>query len=92
VSVTVKYDPNGRWNGSNYFGASLSAFVKLGNAKGYSLVGCSFSGSNAFFVRNDLLGDKFCAPYTAENHYEPPRYHVWLTAGHRRDFGPFEAV
>jgi hypothetical protein len=29
---------------------------------------------NAFFVRNDLLGDHFTAPYTAENHYEPFRY------------------
>jgi len=92
VAVTVKYDPDARWNGSNYFGASLSALEKLGSEKGYALVGCSFSGSNSFFVRNDLLEDKFCAPYTADNHYEPPRYHVWLTAGHRRDFGRFEAV
>ena len=92
VAVTVEYDPRARWDGSNYFGASLSALEKLGNQKGYSLVGCSFSGSNAFFVRNDLLGNLFSQPYTAENHYEPPRYHVWLTAGHRRGFGPFVNV
>ena len=92
VSVAVTYDPNGRWGRGNYFGASLSAFEKLGKEKGYSLVGCSFSGANAFFVRNDLVGDKFSAPFTAENHYEPPRYHVWLTAGHRADFGPFQQV
>jgi len=75
-----------------FFRTCLSAFEKLGKQKGYSLVGCSFSGSNAFFVRDDLLQDKFSAPFSAENHYEPPRYHVWLTAGHRRDFGPFEQV
>lgn len=92
VAVTVKYDAKARWNGTNYFGASLSALEKLGRDKGYSLVGCTFSGANAFFVRDDLLGDHFCTPFTAENHYEPPRYHVWLTAGHRADFGPFVSV
>ncbi|MBX2868829.1 MAG: hypothetical protein KTR18_09150 [Acidiferrobacterales bacterium] len=92
ISVTVKYDASARWNGSNYFGASLSAFEKLGKEKGYSLVGCSYSGSNAFFVRDDLIADRFCAPFTAENHYEPPRYHVWLPGGHKRGFGEFEPV
>ena len=92
VAVSVKYDPSARWRGGNYFGASLSAFEKLGREKGYSLVGCSYSGSNSFFVRDDLLNDHFCAPFTAENHYEPPRYHVWLPGGHRRDFGPFVHV
>ena len=29
---------------------------------------------NSFFVRDDLLGDHFAAPYTAENHYEPQRF------------------
>ena len=92
VAVTVTYDAAARWRGGNYFGASLSALEKLGKQKGYSLVGCSFSGSNSFFVRDDLLEDRFSAPYTAENHYEPPRYHVWLSAGHRKDFGPFVEV
>jgi hypothetical protein len=29
---------------------------------------------NAFFVRMDLAAGLFCDPFTAENHYEPPRY------------------
>ncbi len=62
------------WDGSRNFGASLKAFEKLGARFGYCLVGCNFVGSNAFFVRDDLVGDLFAAPYTAENHYEPPRY------------------
>src|SRR5579863_9823717 len=37
----------------NYYGASLSAFVKLGKEKGYRLVGCDRLGYNAFFVRSD---------------------------------------
>jgi hypothetical protein len=38
----------------NFCGASLPAFVKLGNRKGYRLVGCNRYGYNAFFVRRGL--------------------------------------
>jgi len=38
-----------------FFGVSLPALNYLAEKKGYSLVGCSLSGNNAFFVRNDLI-------------------------------------
>jgi hypothetical protein len=41
----------------NYCGASLSAFVKLGRAKGYRFVGCNRLGYNAFFVKDELARD-----------------------------------
>jgi hypothetical protein len=41
----------------NYYGASLTAFVKLGKQKGYRLVGCERFGYNAFFVRSDIGED-----------------------------------
>src|SRR5579872_372434 len=47
LSVVVPYNPSDRWNGSNYFGASLEALVRLGREKGYRLVGCGISGTNA---------------------------------------------
>jgi len=40
--------------GSDYAGASLAAFVKLGRVKGYRLVGTNAIATNAFFVRSDL--------------------------------------
>lgn len=81
-----------QWNdGSLYFGASLKAFEILGGRLGYSLVGCDLCGVNAFFVRNDLTGNHFTAPFSAENHYEPPRYWLIRTAGHPRGFGEFRA-
>lgn len=43
--------------GSDYAGASLAAFVKLGKEKGYRLVGTNRFVSNAFFVRNDIACD-----------------------------------
>jgi hypothetical protein len=70
----VAYDSKRVWDGTNSYGASLKSFELLARSFGYSLVGCDFNGVNAFFVRDDQLGDHFEGPYTAENHYEPPRF------------------
>jgi len=74
LAIVADYNKDFAWNGTSYYGASLKALELLGLRKGYSLVGCSLSGINAFFVRQDLVQDKFCAPCTADNHFEPPRY------------------
>ena len=84
---TVAHDPTMDWDGTNYSGASLGALEALGREKGYCLVGCSLAGVNAFFVRDDLVGQHFCAPFTAENHYEPPRYDLAGSVGHRPGMG-----
>jgi hypothetical protein len=59
--ITVPYDKTfDRTNAhfSNlYFGASLSALHQLSAEKGYSFIGCTSSGNNAYFVRNDKLND-----------------------------------
>ena len=60
-----------------------------GHGKGYALVGCNFLGGNAFFVREDLVGDHFLRPFTAENHYESPKDFLTMKNGHDRDFGEF---
>jgi hypothetical protein len=93
LSLTVPYDPYGSWDGSNFYGASLEALVRLGADKGYRIVGCSIAGVNAFFVRADLCGNRFLEPATAAEHYEPPRhfFHL-LPAGHKGRPGPFVAV
>jgi hypothetical protein len=74
LAIVAEYNKDFAWNGTSYYGASLKALELLGLRKGYALVGCSLSGINAFFVRQDLVHDKFCAPWTAENHFEPPRF------------------
>ena len=40
--------------GSDYAGASLAAFIKLGRKKGYRLVGTNAIATNAIFIRNDI--------------------------------------
>jgi hypothetical protein len=82
MSLTVPYRPDHAASATNFFGASLEALVKLGRRKGYRVVGCNISGSNAFFVREDLAADHFIEPATAEEHYEPPRHFFsFLLAG-----------
>lgn len=83
VEWRVRYDPSRLWDGSQNFGASLKAFESLGTRLGYSLVGCDFLGANAFFVRSDLVANLFASPFTAENHYEPPRYTLLHRRSHR---------
>lgn len=81
----VEYKPEAVWDETSNFGASLTALEQLGAEKGYKLVGCTLAGTNAFFIRDDLVGSHFLDPFTAENHYEPPRYYLTLAkAGHRR--------
>jgi len=93
VSITVPYSPSSIWDGTNYFGASISALTKLGKCKGYELVGCCLAGVNAFFVRNDLIGSKFLNPGSAEEHYEPARYFLAsLPSGHPPAVGPVVVV
>ena len=71
----MPYKADHRWDGSLYYGASLSALVKLGAEHGYTLVGCGFAGLNAFFVRDDLLGDHFpSASRGTSYHYAAPLY------------------
>lgn len=60
-AVTVPYDPTfqrAKKHHSNlYYGASLSAFCCLMDARDYGFVGVNGAGSNAFFVRRDLLNE-----------------------------------
>lgn len=80
----VDYDANAMWDGTSNTSASLEALYQLGLKKGYKLVASSFSGVNAFFVREDLVTDKFTGPFTAENHFESPKYFLYTTPGHPR--------
>src|SRR5262249_40428547 len=37
-----------------YWGASLAALRDLGQAKGYTFLGCNSNGNNAYFLRSEL--------------------------------------
>lgn len=56
--LTLPYKVNHKWddvgNSFIYFGASLAAFKYWAERRGYTFVGCDSSGTDAFFVRNDV--------------------------------------
>jgi hypothetical protein len=74
MSVTISYNPNHRWDLTDYQGASLQAFVDVFRRYKYTLVCCDGSGINAFFVADEKLVG-FTA-YETSTLYQPPRYHL----------------
>lgn len=60
-AVSVPYSPSfvrSKMHYSNlYYGASLQAFVHIANNMHMALVGVNSAGSNAFFVRRELLNE-----------------------------------
>lgn len=93
VSLVQEYKPDHVWGGTNYGGASIEALARLGRQKGYQLVGCNVTGVNAFFVRDDLVGEHFPYALTAANLYHPPRVYLtfgcFTSAGGIPDFGKY---
>jgi len=61
LAVTIPYNPQFARHRAHYsgqfWGASLSALTQLADRKGYSLLGCNSAGNNAYFVRNDKIGN-----------------------------------
>ena len=80
MRVSVKYEPQRTWQGDDYQGSSLAAWVDA-FAADYGLVCCNLSGTNAFFVRRDCLGA--FNNYPPEQLYQPARFHLTaLQSGH----------
>jgi len=83
IQYCQKYNEHHRWDGTDDFGASIAFLDKTLNETGYKLVACNLTGSNAFFVREELLEDKFHEPCNARHHYQPARYFLHgLMSGH----------
>ena len=81
----VIYKPKGRWNGSNYFGASLLAFKNLLNKYNYSLIYTENMGVNAFFIHNNLIKNKFINVNNIDKLYNTPKYGKGPRGGHPKD-------
>lgn len=59
--VSVPYDPQFRREQAHhsglFAGASLPAFMHLGQTRGYRFIGCNSAGNNAYFVQREVAGD-----------------------------------
>ena len=75
----MPYDPSYRWGGVKAdYGASLRALSTLAAAKGYALVGCGLYSANGFYVRDDLVADRFSGPFAPERLWNPLNYEMVL--------------
>lgn len=70
ISKTVPLKEDFMFDGSDYYGVSLLALKKLMESKGYTLI-FQHLIINAFFIRNDLLDNKFDYPVQ----YKHQQYH-----------------
>ena len=69
MQIAMQYDPNHRWAGDDYHGASLQSLCD--ELVDYKLVACNLTGVNAFFVRRERAGA--FSDYTPEQLYQPFR-------------------
>lgn len=69
-SYTIEYNKKQKWEGDDYYGASLLALKKLGEQKGYTLV-YAVDRYDAIFVRNDLLSSDY-KPSTIDEIFPEP--------------------
>lgn len=79
LNIAIAYNPDHKWSGDDYQGASLQAFSDL--LSGYFLACCNIAGSNAFFVRNDFRSH--FPDYSVCDLFQPLRTHLrLLNSGH----------
>jgi hypothetical protein len=70
----ISYDANFRWSGDDYYGASFTSLVRLGETLGYRLIHCSSGGDNLIFASADIAGKFASAGMPPEAFYQLPQY------------------
>ena len=80
--VTVPYDDAferfSKHPSGFFYGASLAALAALGKHQGHYLIGCDSTGTNAFFLRNDVTIESL-PELTVREAYRP--HANWLARG-----------
>lgn len=77
----VIYNPQGKWDGTNYFGVSLLTLTKL--LTDYILVCCDNNGVNAFFIHKKFNKNIIGLETDILKLYKPPKYG---RNGHPKDY------
>lgn len=72
------------WDGSINMGASLSTIIKISESKGYKHIGCDLTGTNAFFVLDELVSTYF-SDFSFNPTQQPARPYIVNGPAHVRD-------
>jgi len=85
AEFSIAYDEQHMWDFEDYFGASLTSFMKIFEASGYFLAATnSFTGANAFFVletHRHLFSD---VPQDVNLLYQEPWYDIYYRHLHSK--------
>ena len=93
IRFKIKYDAQFVWRMDDYFGASLSEFVEVLKKYSYKLVCCnSYTGSNAFFIKNNFIELFKEVPREIEEIYVPPHYQLYERYGHPQSIKTIELI
>jgi hypothetical protein len=84
----AEYRSDERWEGGIEMGASLSSISKLSKEKGYRLIGCEVTGTNAFFIREELAEVHFPESKNTGKFFKPARPYLTNNPEHRIDIDP----
>jgi hypothetical protein len=82
IKWETRYNPEHRWDGSDYQGASIQSFTDLAEQYGYRLVCCNISGVNAYFVRSEFSVHFQDVPEDIADIFYPADYNWFIRKGH----------
>ncbi|MGQ5521962.1 hypothetical protein ACUHMQ_01745 [Chitinimonas sp. PSY-7] len=82
INFRIAYNPQHQWDGTDYFGASVTAFDQVLSPAGYTLAACNISGVNAFFIENSKLAAFQDIPKNIEDIYINADYGYLYRVGH----------
>lgn len=82
VESVLPYNPDFRWNGSDYFGASLQSYANMLSRFDYQPVACNITGANAFFVQKAYASLFKDVPGSIKEIFVPADYGLVLGMGH----------
>ena len=77
IKLNIKEIKNFSWEYDDYFGSSLLSINTMLEKKGYKLIATNITGSNAFFVKNELAKLTKTKNQTVEDLYSPPNYDLF---------------
>ena len=77
IKLKIKEIKNFSWEYDDYFGSSLLSINTMLEKKGYKLIATNITGSNAFFVKNELAKLTKTKNQTVEDLYSPPNYDLF---------------
>ena len=75
IKWQIEYINDHKWNGDDYFGASLTTYNDFFEQNGYKLLCCNaHTGANAFFIKQEFVNLFQEIPKSIDDIYMTPRY------------------